>query len=196
MRGNAINEWTEDMAPGSILGGRFNVMGKDALAMTGTTRFPGTGVASLSNPVVNGVTNFGNLLVNGAALSGTFARKLQLTIKNNIRARQALGVLGPASLALGPLDLEVPFEFHLADETYYNLFIANTPIPVSWTITDALGNARVITLPRCKIASARRPSGTKGQDLILSGTFQALKDPTTGKSIIIDRCGAAVTPWA
>jgi hypothetical protein len=106
-----------DMAPGSILGGQYTITGKDALAMATGSALPGTGVASLTNQVMNAVTNFSNLLINGVALSGTFARKLQLTIKNNIRPRMALGVLGPADLALGPLDLEVSFEIYLADAT-------------------------------------------------------------------------------
>jgi hypothetical protein len=157
---------------------------------------PGTGVASLTNQVMNAVTNFSNLLINGVALSGTFARKLQLTLKNNIRARMALGMLGAADLALGPLDVEVAFEIYLNDATIYNYFIQNTPVPVSWQFNDVLGNTYVVTLPRCKIMSAKRPAGQRNNDVWCPGTFDALKDPTTGKSIIIDRCGSAVVPWA
>jgi hypothetical protein len=31
---------------------------------------------------------------------------------------------------------------------------------------------------------------------MLSLGIEALRDPTTGYAVIIDRCGAAVTPWA
>jgi hypothetical protein len=196
LRGNAIDQYSVDMAPGSILGGQYTITGKDALAMATGSALPGTGVASLTGQVMNAVTNFSNLLINGVALSGTFARKLQLTIKNNIRPRMGLGVLGPADLALGPFDAEVSFEIYLADATVYNYFIQNTAVPVSWQFNDVLGNTYVVTLPRTKILSAKRPAGQRNNDLVVSGTFDALKDPTTGKSIIIDRCGSAVTPWA
>lgn len=196
LRGNAIDQWSVDMAPGSILGGQYTITGKDALAMASTSVLPGTGVASLTNQVMNAVTNFSNLTINGVPLSGTFARKLQLTVKNNIRARMALGVLGPADLALGPLDVEVAFEIYLSDGTVYNYFIQNTAVAVSWQFNDVLGNTYVVTLPRTKIMSAKRPAGARSNDVVVSGTFDGLKDPVTGKTIIIDRCGSAVTPWA
>jgi hypothetical protein len=198
LRGNAIDQWSIDMAPGSILGGQYTIVGKDALAMSTGTVLPGTGVASLTNQVMNAVTNFSNLLINGQPLSAlnTVARKMQLRIKNNIGQRGGLGVLGPFGLRLGTIDVEVDFEIYLTDGTLYNYFITNTAVPVTWQFNDVLGNTYVVTLPRSKITSARRPAGKKGNDIVVSGTFDGLKDPVTGKSIIIDRCGSAITPWS
>jgi hypothetical protein len=196
LRGNCVDQWSVDLAPGSILGGQFQFKGKDAVAVSTGTILPGTGVASQTYQVMNAVTNFSQLLINGVPLSGTIARKLQLTVKNNLRPREGLGVLGPFDMALGAFDCELAFEIFMNDATLYNYFVQNTPVPVSFVLADVLGNAYPITLPRTKIMSAKRPAGGRNQDIIVSGTFDALKDPVTGRSIILDRCGSAVTPWA
>jgi hypothetical protein len=54
----------------------------------------------------------------------------------------------------------------------------------------------VVTLPRTQDPEREAPRRRSQQRSRGVGTFDAFKDPTTGKSIIIDRCGSAVVPWA
>jgi hypothetical protein len=62
-------------------------------------------------------------------------------------------------------------------------------------MTDAAGNAYVVTLPNGDYSTGDRPNPGRNNSIILSLSMEALED-SNGVSLIIDRCGAAVTPWA
>lgn len=195
-RGIATNALALSLKTGSILQGTASVMGKDALPMQATTRLPGTATPSLTNTVMNSVSNVSNIYEGGVLLVNTYLQTLDLKTNANIRALKAIGNFGAVAMNLGQLDVAVSFTGYLADSTIYNKFINNTATSFSFRLTDSAGNAYVITFPYGKYQTATRPTGGKNQDVILSGSIQALKDPVTGVTMIVDRCGAAVTALA
>lgn len=195
-RGNCVNGVDLSLKIGAIMQGTAHVMGKDAMPMQGTTRLPGTPTPSLTNAVMNAVSNVSNIYEGGALLTSTYLQSLDIKTNANIRSLKAIGNFGAVAMNLGQFDVQVSFTGYLADSTIYNKFINGTATSLSFRLTDSVGNAYVVTIPYGKYQTATRPTGGKNQDVILSATIQALKDPVTGVSMIIDRCGVAVTALA
>lgn len=195
-RGLGVNMLAIAYKTASILQSTFSLMGKDSKPMQGTTSLPGAATPSQTGAVMNAVNNVSNIYEGGALLTSTYLQSLDIKTNANLRALKAIGNLGAVALALGELDVQVSFAGYLADSTIYNKFINNTATSLSLRMTDSTGQAYVVTFPYGKYASATRPTGGKNQDVILSATFQALKDPVSGVTMVIDRCGAAIVPWA
>lgn len=190
-RGMNASKLSMTFQSGTIVTGSLDFMGKDSLR-AGATTLPGTPVASETYDIMNAVTGVGNILENGAPLSGTFIKSLKLDLDNKLRGQDAIGILGYAAIASGTLAVSGEMEVYLADGTMYDKFVNNTASSVIWTMTDAAGNGYALTLPKVKYADAKVQAGGLDQDVMLSMPFTALMDATTAKSILLDRFGAAV----
>lgn len=190
-RGMNASKLSLSFQSGAMVTGSIDFMGKDSIRATSTT-LPGSPVASATYDVVNAVTGVGNLLENGSPLTGTFIKSLKLDIDNKLRGQDAIGVLGYAGIAPGTLAVSGEMEVYLADGALYDKFINNTASSVIWTMKDGAGNGYAITLPKIKYSDAKVQAGGLDQDVMLSLPFTALMDATTGKTVILDRFGAAV----
>lgn len=195
-RGMAVNNWGLTLQPGAILTQSFDWVGKDALPMSTGTALPGTGTASLTNRILNSVSNISNITEGGSSISTTYVKNLKLDVANNIEGLDAIGSLGNIDFRLGEFNAKLAIGLYLADATYYNKFINNTASSFSFRMTDASGNAYVVTLPNARYTSAERTNPGRNQALMLNLTMEALRDSSSGYALIIDRVGAAVTPWA
>lgn len=195
-RGNVIDKWNMSLQPGSIVTQQFEVIGKDALPMSTGKALPGTGVASLTNRIMNSVSNVGTITEGGAVLSGTYMKSLKFDTMNNVGGIDAVGYLGNVDFYLGEFNAQLQIGLYLADATYYNKFINNTSSSFSYRMTDPSGNAYVITIPSARYTTGDRPNPGRNQALMLNLGIEALRDSVTGYALIVDRCGVAVTPWA
>lgn len=194
-RGMVVNQWDLDWKPGSIVDQSYTFMGKDALPMSTGTALPGTTTASLTNPIVNAVSNISTILEGGVALSNTYCKGLKLSLNNNVEMLKAIGNLGAVDFRLGEFNVQLQMQLYLADATYYNKFINNTNTSWSWRVTDAVGNIYVMTLPSMDYSAAKRPNPGRNNAIILDLTAEGLED-ASGRVLIIDRLGSAITPWA
>lgn len=194
-RGQVVNGWSQQYAAGSVITQSFDFMGKDALPMATGSALPGSRTASLTNAIVNAVSHISDIYEGGSLLTSTYVRSLSLTTNNNVEMLKAIGNLGPVDFRLGEFNVQLQAQIYLADATLYNKFINNTATSLSYRITDAAGNAYVITLPNADYSTGDRPNPGRNNAIILNLTAEGLED-ANGYSIIIDRCGAAVTPWA
>lgn len=194
-RGQVVNTWTKKYVAGSVIDQTFDFMGKDALPMSTGSALPGTRTASLTNPLMNAVSNISNIYEGGALLTSTYVRELTLSTTNNVEMLKAIGNLGPVDFRLGEFNVKLDAQLYLADATIYNKFINNTGSSFSYRLTDSAGNAYVVTLPNADYATGERPNPGRNNSIILTASIEGLED-ANGVSIIIDRCGAAVTPWA
>lgn len=195
-RGMVVNKWSLDLKPGSIITANYEFVGKDALPMSASKALPGTGIASLTNRIMNSVSNVGNITEGGSAISGTYVKSLKFDVMNNVSGLDALGNLGNVDFILGEFNTQLQIGLYLANETYYNKFLNNTASSFSFRMTDAAGNAYVVTIPNARYTTGDRPNPGRSQAVMLNLGVEALRDSTTGYALIIDRCGAAVTPWA
>lgn len=194
-RGQVVDKWSQQYRAGAVIGQTFDFMGKDALPMSTGSALPGTRTASLTNSIMNAVSHISNIYEGGSLLTSTYVRSLDLSTMNNVEMLKAIGNFGPVDFRLGEFNVELKAEIYLADATIYNKFINNTGSSFSYRMTDAAGNAYVVTLPNADYATGERPNPGRNNAIILNVTMQGLED-ASGNAIIIDRCGAAVTPWA
>ena len=195
-RGLVVDKWSMNHAPGSIVTQSFDFVGKDSQAMSTGSALPGTGIASLTNRIMNSVDQVSNITEGGVSLTGTYAKSFSLALSNNVEGLDAVGTLGNVDFRLGEFNVTLTMSLYLADATYYNKFRNNTATSFSFRITDPSLNAYVVTLPNMRYTTADRPASGRNQALMLSLTGEALKDTTTGYALIVDACGVAVTPWS
>lgn len=190
-RGMCASKMDLKFAAGSVVGGTFGFMGRDARRQDTTTLLPGTPVASKTFDVMNAVSGVGNIMEGGAVLTGTFIKSVDLSIDNSLRAQTAIGTLGAVGVGTGTLQVSGTMEVYLADGSMYDKFLNNTASSVSLRATDGAGNGYVITLPKIKYGDAKVNAGSIDQDVMLSMPFNGIMDPASGKTIIIDRAGVA-----
>jgi hypothetical protein len=195
-RGQVGDKWTMTYQPGQKVGQTYEFKGKDALPMSTGSALPGTRTASLTNNIMNAVSNLGTIMEGGALLTSTYVRSFTQSVMNNVEMLKAVGNLGPVDFRLGEFNTQLQLELFLADATHYNKFINNTGSSFSYRLTDVAGNAYVVTLPSADYTTGERPNPGRNNSIILTLGVEALRDPVTGFALIIDRCGAAVTPWA
>lgn len=193
--GMTLNKLSLALAAGSILTGSFDFIGKSATSQAGTL-LHATVTPSTAFAVMNGVNNVANILEGGSALAGTYIKSLSMDLANNLRGQDAIGTLGYVDIASGSIDCTGSLEVYFANNTLYQKFIANTASSLSFQVSDAAGNGYVITLPNIKYSDANITAGSINQDVMVSMSFTALRDATSGNTIVIDRVGAAVTAIA
>lgn len=190
-RGMCASKMSLKFAAGSVVGGNFGFMGKDAIRQDTTTTLPGTPVASKTLDVMNAVAGVGNIMEGGVLLTGTYIKSVDLSIDNSLRAQTAIGTLGSVGVGTGTLQVSGTMEVYLADGTMWDKFRNNTSSSLSLRATDGAGNGYVITLPKIKYGDAKINAGSIDQDIMLSMPFTAIMDPATSKTIFIDRAGVA-----
>lgn len=189
-RGMNVSKVTIDYKVGSILNVTFDFMGKDQMALTTSTGFTGSVVASFTNDVMNAVTGVQNIMEGGTALTNTFAKALNLVLDNTLRGQKGLGQLGNVGIGVGHAAMTGKGDFYFFDASLYNKFVNNTATSLSLRTVDGAGNGYVITLPKVRYSSGDVTAPAIDNDVMVSMGVQGVYDPTTAASIIIDRGGA------
>ena len=195
-RGMVVNKWSLDLKPGSIITANYEFVGKDALPMSASKALPGTGIASLTNRIMNSVSNVSDITEGGSAFSNTYVKSLSWKVSNGVEGLDALGNLGNVDFRLGEFGFSMQIGLYLADATYYNKQINNTSSSFSWRMSDASGNGYVVTIPTARYSTAERPNTGRNQVMMLNLNIEAIDPSNTGQFVIVDRCGTAVTPWS
>lgn len=178
---------------GSVVAGSFDFLGKD-MRRDGATQLanPGSAVASYPYDVMNAVSGIGHIHEGGIVLANTFMKKLSIDLDNKLRGRDGIGTLGNVSIGSGTIALKGSMDVYLADGTLYDKFLNNTASSISVRVQDGAGNGYVLTFPRVKYSDAKVNAGSMDQDAMLTMPWEALADPVSGKTIIVDRAGVAV----
>jgi hypothetical protein len=188
-RGMVASKLSLDIKSGSILTGSFDFTGKDSIRSAATT-LPGVLAASHTGDSMNCVKGVGTIMEGGAALAGTFVKSIKLDMDNAVRAQDAVAVFGTAGIASGTLKVTGTIEVYFADGTLYDKFLNNSATSLSFKTLDNAGNGYAWTLPKMKYSGGKITAGAIDQDVMVSMPFQALLDPTSGHTIILDRIGA------
>lgn len=152
------------------------------------TGLPGTPVASKTFDIMNTSSGIGSLNI-GGSVANCFLQSLDLTVSNNLRGRQGLGVLGYCDIGSGEIAVTGSFTAYFSDTTAYEAFLSQSRVGISFLVKDAAGNGYMFNAPSCKYTSSRIVAGDKDSDSVVEFEFQALMSPVLGKTLIISRVG-------
>jgi hypothetical protein len=199
-RGMYASKFSTAFNSAALTDATFTFLGKDQV-INGTTQLPGSPAASLSYDIQNAVTGVGDIWEAGVPLAGAYIKSMTLEIDSGLRAQDAIGNLGMVGAGIGTLTAKGSLQMYFANDTIYQKFLNDTYTSISVRTKDSSNNGYVITLPKIMLTDADVAAGGKDTDLMVNFQYESYKDKTNATAalqvaVIIDRFGAAVTPFA
>jgi hypothetical protein len=184
--GNMFGRLAMSFETDAIVTGTLSVLGKDMNDPSAASVGDGAPNPSTAGDVVNTVTDVGFIREAGATPSA-FIRSLDFSLDNGLRVQRAIGNgPGAAGIGLGDADVTGRLAAYFIDGALITKYKAHTPTQIDWRVTDAAGNALVITLPRVRLSSFGAPIGGPNQDVEQSFDFEAEVDTATDTTIQFD----------
>lgn len=163
----------------------FSFLGK--LAATGTSTV-GTGspTAAPTAEIMNAGDNVGSITSSGSTVA--LIKSLTLDLNNNLRGKPEIGTIGNGEIGSGRCAVTGALSMYFADFALYTDYINSDSSSLSFRLndTDSLGTY-IINLPKIKFTKADIVAGGPDQDVMVDGGYHAVRDPTTGYTIIITR---------
>lgn len=150
-------------------------------------------IGSVLNQPFNGVTNFGQLLIDYVPMNKyTCIKKLDLTIDNTLRELQCLGNLYATGIAAGSVKVTTNFEAYFTNLEMYNRYINDVYSGISFYIKDnnadgGVGCTYYFDIPKIKFSSATVAPGAKDQDVMIPCNGEAViaYESNLGKSFTV-----------
>lgn len=184
--GLVVDRWARDIPVDGIGTDSFTFLGKDeqpryaATALdAGQSLIAKTTTKALSSKIGNQSAWFGTNKIDQIAFG--------YELVNNLRARQAAGILGAKSIGEGSVGITGRASFFLEEGVGDpdELFIPDTRTSITRVVEDAAGNAQIHHFPRVKITrSPRGASGGKDSDITVPLDFSVETDPTLGVMMV------------
>jgi hypothetical protein len=175
-----------NISTGSILTGEITFLGRSAESATASVG-TGTAIEAPSAEVMNAVDNVGNLMEAGVPMTGVHVSSLTVDLQNNLRANAAIGSLPAVMVGAGQCVVTGNVSVYFENSDLYQKYLNNTATSLSFQVTGAGGSSYTFTLPRIKLTQATIVAGGNDQDVMAEFQYQALRDPTTGVTLTIDR---------
>lgn len=150
---------------------------------SGMSAATGAGTGS----VLTGSNNIGFLLVNGITPVSSI-KKIDMGVKNNLRARGALGKLGTILPGAGSSDVAGSIDTYFDDTTNLDLFLnhSNASIQVSVQDKQFTPAGLGFFFPNVSFPDGNWNIGGLNQDIMIPLQFKAQRDLTLGYQMQID----------
>lgn len=188
--GMIVGNMSLSVEANAILTGVFNFMGL-ASALTQATVGTGAANAANTNAVMNASSNVGDLYEGGSLVSGVYFQSLTAALNNKLRPQNAIGSLPHIGIGAGTIELTGTLNAYFATNALMDKYLGSTTSSFSFRVSDAAGNAYIITFPKIKFTNGQVLAGGIDQDVMAAMEWQAVRDPTTDCMIQIDRFAAA-----
>lgn len=183
MNGLMVNTMTLALESQSIVTGTFSMMGKEDVP--GSVTKLGSVTPAGNSQSYNATANVGAIIEGGAPLS-TAIRTINLSISNNLRAKQAVANRSPVNMGMGFVDVTGSLNAYFEDDTLYQKFISHAASSLSFRLTDASGNVMIFTLPNLYFTSGTTTAGGGNDDMMVPLEFTAVRDLTTSAVVQLD----------
>ena len=115
------------------------------------------------------------------------ASALNLTISNNVRAREQIGTLGPVSMSRGQFSATGRVTAYFDNFTDHTAFATNALGVLWWAMLDADGKGWSFALPEVKFTDLSAPTNGGNSDIFKNLTLQAFRDATEGCTVRLQR---------
>lgn len=196
-RGMTPSKMSIQIQSGSLTSISFDFMGKDATDAAATT-LPGTPVVPTLYDIHSGVFGATQAIwLDGAPLTATYVKSVQLDFDNALREQAAIGTLGSVGIGAGTINATLQLSIYFADRTTFTKFRTNANSALIFSSTDAAGNGYIFTVPVASMTSWKSNASAKDQDEMIDIQFQLLLDsgnatPALQRLLFIDRVGAVL----
>ena len=148
--------------------------------------------AAADGPIMNGTSNVGTLLLDGASATERF-KTLTLNIANSARGKDCIGTLGNFDIGLGTIAVTGKLSAYFVNNSLPARIQAHTSFSLDFSVQDADGNRYFFYLPVVKPSGDPTISGINS-DVMIEVDFAAILDQgagnSTGKTLIIDAFAA------
>lgn len=166
-----------------IITGDVAFVGKQG-ASSGTSVSASPYTAAATDDIMNATSNVANIKRDGAAMDER-AKTFSLSIKNNLRPKDAIGELGAFDIGQGEFNVTGSLNVYFDSNALYQSFLDHDATSFSWTVSDAAGNTIAFNLPRVKMSAGNPAVSGKNTDNMQQVDFQALLDSTTGATLLV-----------
>ncbi len=183
LRGSEISAYNLNAETGSILTGSFSFIGRSSEA-TETPIAGETHVDPSTNTILDAVNSLGNILKDGVPSTSTF-QNLAISLDNNSRGQEAIGVAGYVGIAHGSITLTGSTGIYFESIDEFNDFNTGTPFSLSFTLSSVDGDV-VVTIPRAKFSSLTIVAGGINTDIVADAEFTAIIDQNSQSMIQLD----------
>lgn len=183
LSGHSIEGFSLGVSPENIVSGSFSFMGKKAVSGAATASSSTTSATTTS--VMNAIDHV-SAVVEGGVRLGSVA-DFKLNVKNNLRSRLEVGVLGAASLGTGEFEVDGDLEVYFADHTLYNKYLNFTTSRLALCMLDGNSKGYVFEIASVKYEDGARNTPGPNQDIMAKLKFKAFRDSTMGVTMRIFR---------
>ena len=186
-RGMRVNELSMTFAFGSIVTGRFAMVGNGyetpALPITNSRTVNAAG----SDPSLDASNGFGWLLIDDIA-ADICLESLGFTLNNNMQAQNCIGNLAPTNQIPGSAQVTFDSTIHLsgnAFDTFMAAKIAQTPMRMAFYSRDENNNGYGVVMERVQTSFPDPAAGGGNTPVTFNATGTASYDSTAGETMRI-----------
>lgn len=139
--------------------------------------------------ILNGTNNMGTIEVDGVSATDRF-KSIVLSVSNSLRGKDALGVDGNFDIGLGTINVSGTLNAYFLNNDLPTKIKNHTSFGLAFYLEDASGNQLHFYLPNVKPSQGDPAITAINTDVMIETAFQAIRDTTTGATIIIDAVDA------
>ena len=161
----------------------FTFMGKNGTNSSSTSN-PGSLTPATTNDVMNGSTENMIVIENGVVIG--YVKSVSVESANGLREKPIIAQIDASGVSKSRFQVTGNLMLYFTDFSIYDKFKANSSSSLAFSILDSSGEY-VVYLPRVKFSEAKIVAGGPDQDVIVEGSYQALHDSTTGKTMVVTR---------
>ncbi len=176
--GSYVSSLKLTMEVGKYVEGEFEFLVKNQVAAT-TEAGTAAPLPITTGRIIDNISGFSAFAVSGAAPAATL-QSIELTVTKERSASQyGIGSAAAVGMRRGTLQVDGKLSLFFLNDTYYNDFVSEAALGVTWQLTDNLGNAYVFTLPAITIMNPSIVAKGIDQDIIADFTLEGNPAPGT-----------------
>ncbi len=183
MTGLVVSNFAIDMPKEAVVGFSVNLLGQNT-TVGNTSAVTGTPKEAINTEVMSAGVNVAEIKEDGV-LAGIID-ELSVSVNNNLRGLGAIGAIENICVASGRANVTGTINVYFQDWTTYQKFLDNDNSSLTWQLADSNGTY-VFNIPRVKFTEYKVTAGGPDQDVMSNGSYQAIRDPDTDKTIIITK---------
>lgn len=192
---NAVQSTDDVIVTAKVMGAAANAYATTTTSSTGELDW---GAATLtggadatapypasSAPVLNGTGNVG-FIYEGNTVATTRFKSIKLSVKNNLRDKDAIGEEGAFELGWGTIDVTGSLESYFGTNNLYRSLIAHDYTALAFVLTGADGKSLAFTFPYVNFGTGNPSASAINTDVMMTPDFTAIMHPELGCTVIIN----------